>query len=77
MSPDEQTREYLRGLKVGERVVECGESCLKGRQGTVYISKSVPGSICVLWDKLEGEEGQMGSSVTWGARRLNETHLFP
>lgn len=65
---------YLGKLQPGERVVETGKSCLYQREGTVYISSS-GGGLCVLWDKKADEEGQMGTSVTYGARRLNETHL--
>lgn len=62
-------REYILSLKVGERVVETGRSALLGRFGTVYLSTSC-GTPCIRWDKLEGEEGQMGTTVTGGARRL-------
>ena len=74
MPPDPAEKEaviaYLKGLKAGERVVETGRSGLQGREGTVYLNEK--GDICVLWDKRPGENGQMGSSVTWGARRVNE-----
>ena len=62
--------EYLKGLKPGERVVETGRSCLQGCEGTVYLGKQ--GEVCVLWDKKPGEGGQMGTSVTGGARRVTE-----
>ncbi len=61
---------YLKGLQPGERVVETGVSCLQGREGTVYLGSQ--GEVCVLWDKKPGEGGQMGSSVTGGARRVTE-----
>lgn len=62
--------EYLKALKPGERVVETGRSCLQGREGTVYLGKQ--GEVCVLWDKKRGEDGQMGTSVTGGTRRVTE-----
>lgn len=65
---------YLDGLKPDERVMECGVSCLTGREGTVYLSEN-GGGLCILWDKHEGEEGQMGTSVTWGARRLCDANI--
>ena len=69
---DDEVREYLRSLKPGERVIETGQSCMTGRKGTVYISENemTKGSICVRWDKLPGENGTMGTSATWGTRRL-------
>ncbi len=64
---DEEVRTYLRALKPGEQVVETGESCMKGKRGIVYLSEneSTKGSICVRW-----EDG-MGTSATWGTRRIN------
>ena len=62
---------YLRALKPGERVIETGECCLKGRQGTVYISEH-GGGVCVLWDKEPGEQGKMGTGVTGGTRRISD-----
>jgi len=66
---DDDVRAYLMGLKPGERVQETGVSGIYGRQGDVYLSKS-GGGVCVLWDAAPGEEGRMGTSVTWGSRRL-------
>jgi hypothetical protein len=65
---DDKLRTYLRGLIEGERVIETEKSnCFFGRQGTVYINA---GSVCVLWDMYEGEDGKMGTSVTGGTRRI-------
>lgn len=61
---------YLKGLQPGERVIETERSCLFGQEGTVYHNKD--GGICVLWDKKPGEDGQMGTSVTGGSRRVSE-----
>jgi hypothetical protein len=66
--------EFIRSLQPGERVIEMGVSCLQGRRGTVYVSQNEGptfGDKCVRWDKLPGEEGQMGTSVTGGTRRLD------
>lgn len=73
---DDETRKYLQGLKPGERVIETGKSCMTGRKGTVYISEneSTKGSICVMWDAAESETEKMGTSVTWGTRRIEDTH---
>lgn len=63
-------REYILGLKDGERVIETSKSCLYGRCGTVYHSED--GYTCIMWDKIRGEDGHMGTSVTGGARRVSE-----
>ncbi len=63
--------DYLRGLKPGERVQETDRtSCLRDRKGTIYLSAS--GGQCVMWDRLPGERGQMGTSVTGGTRRVDD-----
>lgn len=64
--------EYLKGLKVGERVVETGLNCMKGHEGTVYIPTEGPakGSLCVHWEMKDGVI--MGTSVTGGTRRLRD-----
>ena len=67
---DDEVRAYLKGLKAGERVQETGVSGLYGRQGDVYLNDK--GDVCVLWDEGRGEGGRMGSSVTWGARRVSD-----
>ncbi len=69
LKTDDDVREYLRGLQADERVVETGQSCMTGRTGTVYIKDGLP---CVRWDKLPGDTGQMGTSATWGTRRIKE-----
>jgi len=45
---------------------------MKTELGTVYISKNNGGGLCVLWDKQFGQDGQMGTSVTWGTRRIED-----
>lgn len=75
----DEAKEYLNALQEGERVIECGKSGQTGRLGTVYISKKegpAKGTVCVRWDKAVGEEGQMGSSVTWGSRRIADAGTF-
>jgi len=68
----EQLIAFIKSLKPGDRMIETEKSsCLYGRKGTVYISKS-NGGTCILWDKMPGEDGQMGTSVTHGARLVNE-----
>ena len=68
MKTDEEVRQYLRGLKPGERVVETGKCCMTGREGTVYLNdRQLP---CVKWDKLEGDTGHLSTAATWGTRRI-------
>ncbi len=66
---DDEIREYLKGLQPGEEVIETGKSCMTGKTGVVYISDNelTRGSICVRW------EGGMGTSATWGTRRIKDT----
>lgn len=59
---------YITSLKPGEEVIECGESGMKGVKGVVYISKS-HGDVCVMWNV--GKQ-KMGTSVTWGTRRISD-----
>lgn len=59
---------YISSLKVGEQVIECGQSCMTGVKGTVYESKD-GGGTCVKWN---APSGQIGTSVTWGTRRLTD-----
>jgi len=60
---------YMTSLKPGEKVIEMGESCMKGIKGEVYLSKEAGHGLCVLWDL---PEGKMGTSVTWGTRRISD-----
>ncbi len=59
---------YITSLKSGEKVIETGESCMKGKKGVVYLKLHAFGrdkhDVCVMW------EGKMGTSVTWGTRRV-------
>lgn len=66
---DKQTIDYLNSLKEGERVVEINNTCMRGRRGTVYHKNGYP---CVLWDAEPGEKGRMGTSATWGTRRITD-----
>ena len=70
----DEFRAFEASLQVGERVVETGESGMRGRKGTIYLStsKGSEGSKCVLWDADEDDvgKGQMGTSLTWGTRRI-------
>jgi len=74
MGPDEtnkeEVRDYILALQPGERVEETGQSGLKGHRGTIYINDKK--DVCVRWDPFPGETGQMGSTVTWGTRRLSD-----
>lgn len=73
----DEARDYLAGLKEGERVIECGQSGITGHLGTVYISEqSGTPTVCVRWDKRPGETGSMGTSATWGTRRLKDAGTF-
>jgi hypothetical protein len=66
----DETVEYLRSLEPGMRVVETGECAMKGRLGTVYLNEKM--AVCVCWDQLEGEDGPLGTSATWGTRRVTD-----
>lgn len=68
---DEKYLEYINGLYVGERVVETTKSGMYGRCGEVYRSDR-DGGLCVRWDALPGEGGRMGTSITWGTRRVHD-----
>ena len=65
----EANLEYLKGLKVGDKVVEMGQSCMYGKEGVVYESKQGFG-LCVKWFLENGS--CMGTSVTHGTRRLSD-----
>lgn len=59
---------YISSLKPGEEVREVGHSCMEGARGVVYLDAE--GHTCVRWDL--GEDGFMGTSVTWGTRRISD-----
>ena len=61
---------YFKTFVEGERVIETSRSCLFQRQGVTYFDKG--NILCVRWDKLEGESGQMGTSITGGCRRISD-----
>jgi hypothetical protein len=60
---------YIKGLKVGEEVIETTQSSMFGKTGVVYESTSSEGT-CVKWDLKDGT--YMGTSVTWGTRRISD-----
>lgn len=62
---------YLNKLEVGERVIEAGQSCMLGIYGTIYLSKSDDVK-CVRW---ELPEGSMGTTITWGTRRVTDVDI--
>ena len=66
---EQETKEYLNALQPGESVVETGDNCMIGAKGTVYIGKL--GEVCVMW------ENKMGTSVTWGTRRISDNIIVP
>lgn len=61
---------YINSLQDGERVIETGRNGMFGRQGTVYHNDR--NHVCVMWDSLPGEKGRMGTTATYGTRRLHE-----
>lgn len=61
---------FFGTLEEGDRVIECGESGMKGQTGTIVLSKDPAHGKCVRWD-TEFEEGTgMVSGITGGTRRL-------
>jgi len=65
-------RKYLQSLKVGDRVVETGRSCMFAATGTVFMSETPGHGMCVRWDVLPGDKGQMSTSVTHGTQRIRD-----
>ena len=63
---------YIRSMKGGERVMEMGESGMKGETGTVEIRDS---GVCIRWATKFEQPGTMVTSFTGGARIIqdNET----
>lgn len=68
---------YIEGLKPGERVVETSNTFMKGCEGVVYLSDEgmSKGCTCVMWESKELLGGNMGTSVTWGTRRIADKDL--
>lgn len=68
---DEEFRAFVMSLKVGDRVVECGQSMMIGETGTV-VEGSREGEKCVRWDTLfvDSPAGRMTTSITGGTRLL-------
>jgi len=69
----EENSLYLNSLQVGDEVIEAGPCCMIGVRGVVYRSESPPHGLCVMWDC---PEGKMGTSVTWGTRRLADAEII-
>lgn len=63
----EEFRAFCATLKVGEKVVERGNSCMTGETG-VIVEKD--GRIGVKWDTSFEEGLGMVTSVTFGTRRI-------
>jgi hypothetical protein len=70
---NDELRAYIESLKVGEKVIETGASCMTGAVGTVYVSDDdlTRGTKCVMWEWPKDIAG-MGTSVTHGTRRIKE-----
>jgi len=62
--------DYLMSLKHGERVIEMGQCCTKGFEGTVYIKKGYP---FVQWDAQKDMQ-TFGTSATSGTRRISDNN---
>ena len=71
---EEDLKIYWNSLEEGERVIETGVSGMYGRTGVVYMDdkRETSPNKCVRWDTLDGEVGYMGTSITWGTRRLTD-----
>ncbi len=69
---DDEFREFVNSLKVGEWVIETSLTCQHGMKGEIYVPDTGPakGCKCVLWEPFPGDTGRMGTSVTSGTRRL-------
>lgn len=63
---------YLQSLKVDDRVVETGRSCMFAATGTVFLSETPGHGNCVLWDVLPGDKGQMSTAITHGTKRIRD-----
>lgn len=64
--PFEEFREFYKSLKVGERVIELGESGMKGQAGTIVLGRE---GVSVQWD-TDFDGSRMTTAVTGGTRRL-------
>jgi hypothetical protein len=75
----EENLAYINSLKVGEEVVEMGHSCMYGKRGVVYLSEDGHGT-CVRWNLPTTKYDKatwMGTSVTWGTRRISDVPVLP
>lgn len=60
------TTDALRNLRLGDPVVETGESGMRGERGTVVASASRPGELAVLWHASERLPAGLQTGVTHG-----------
>lgn len=67
----EQLVEFIQSMKGGERVIEMGQSGMKGETGTVEIRES---GVCIRWDTKFDQPGTMVTSFTGGARLLSQAN---
>ena len=65
----DEFREFHANLNVGDRVIERGESGMKGETGTIVEMES---GKCIKWDTKFEEGSGMVTSVTLGARLIPE-----
>ena len=61
--------QYLNSLKIGERVIETGMSCMYNHTGTIVASNQGD-YLCVRWDR--DDQGVMTTNITHGTRRISE-----
>jgi hypothetical protein len=69
MLHDTETLDYLRTLRLGERVIETGSNAKQGRRGFVVESSQGDG-YAIQWDAVDGEPGRMTTSPTWTTKRV-------
>lgn len=60
------TTDALRDLRLGDPVVETGESGMCGERGTVVASASRPGELAVLWHASERLPAGLQTGITHG-----------
>lgn len=74
--PREQFIEYLKTLKDGDEVIDYSESAMYMTRGVIYTAKD--GTKCVRWtlgERFGKDAGKtMGTSVTWGTRKIFNDH---
>jgi len=65
--------DYIKGLRIGEAVVETGLNAMTDAVGIVEKSKMHEGN-CVRWEPLHGSSGQLVTAITYGTRRLGDSY---